>query len=168
MAGQGIFLYYRGRIDNQVIDSLLMNLKRVREYQNLYTKIRKRTYSLVVECLENICRHSARGFSDNMNLQPFINVKNEENRIVISAGNAIEEGKRDLLIKRLEYINSLKFEELRSEHEQRLDLGPEIRGNGAGIGLICIALKSGNKLNYNFRPVDSGYLYFELEISIIK
>ena len=36
----------------------------------------------------------------------------------------------------------------------------------AGLGFIFMALKSGNKITYSFKPLKNGYLYFELEITL--
>jgi len=168
MTGPGIFINYKGRIDCPVMDSLLTELKNKSEFQELYTTIRKRTYSLIVESIENIYKHSVLKSSDDINVQPKIFVMNGENQITITTGNSISEEKRDKLAQKLEYVNSLDCEELKKLHEKRINTEPVSGENGAGLGLICIAFKSGNKLNYRFKPLLSGYLYFELEISLNK
>lgn len=94
MTGSGIFLDYHGNIDCPVIDTLLTDLKNKSEFQKLFITIRKRAYSLIVECIENICKHSALKSSDDINIQPKFCVRNEENKITISAGNPIPEEKK--------------------------------------------------------------------------
>jgi hypothetical protein len=168
MTGSGIFINYHGQIDYPVIDSLLAELKKKSEFQELFTTIRKRTYSLIVESIENIFKHSALKSSDDLNMQPKILAKYEECKITIITGNLITEEKKDKLVKRLEYINSLDCESLKKLHEKRINNEPAPGENGAGLGLICIAFRSGNKLHYRFRPSVSGYLYFELEITLNK
>jgi len=37
---------------------------------------------------------------------------------------------------------------------------------GGGLGMIDIARKTGEKLNYNFMPVDDSYSFFSLNIKI--
>jgi hypothetical protein len=168
MTVPGIFLDYRGPIDFSVIDSLLLKLKNTKEFEDLHTTTRKRTYSLIVECIENICKHSALKMSSDKILQPHILVMNEESKILITAGNAIFPEKREKLANRLESVNSMTVEELRKLHETRINIRPEKGENGAGLGFICMAFKSGSKLIYNFAQLTSGYLYFEVQISLNK
>jgi Family of unknown function (DUF6272) len=163
-----IFLDYQGPIDFPIIDSLLSKLKDSREFNNLHTTTRKRAYSLIVECLENICKHSALKKSVDEKLQPHILVKNENAIITITAGNPISSEKRETITTKLENVNSMSVEELKKLHEERINKKPVEGENGAGLGFICIAFKSGYKLLYNFNPLVSGYLYFEMQISLNK
>lgn len=71
-------------------------------------------------------------------------------------------------MQKLEYVNSLDFDTLRKLHEERINMDPVKGQNGAGLGLICMAFKSGNKLDYSFKPLIAGYLYFEIQISLNK
>jgi hypothetical protein len=168
MTGSGIFLNYKGRIDWPVIDSLLTELKNTSEFQGLFTTTRKRTYSLIVESIENICKHSGLKSSDDTKVQPEILVKNKDNQITIITGNSVPEDKKEKLTQKLDYINSLDCSELKKMHETRINKKPVPGENGAGLGLICMAFKSGNKLSYRFRPLVPGYLFFELEICLNK
>lgn len=167
MTKPGIFLNYKGNINCPVIDTLLTELKNKNEFQGLFTPIRKRTYSMIVESMENMYKHSAINSSDGIRL-PEIMVKNEENHIIIRTGNSIPEDKKEKLTKKLEYVNSLECDELKKLHETRINYQHVADGNGAGLGLISIAIKSGNKISYKFSPLVPGYLYFELEILLRK
>lgn len=168
MAKSGIFLDYHGRIDLSEIESLLGKLKRAREFEDLNTTTRKRTYSLFVECIENIYKHSALKKSDDKKVQPFISISKEDNKIIILAGNPVSEEIRDKLAQRLDKINNLDIEQLKKMHEVRINREHVHGENGAGLGFICMAFKSGNKISYSFRPLISGYLYFEIKISLNK
>jgi hypothetical protein len=37
---------------------------------------------------------------------------------------------------------------------------------GAGLGLITIALRSGNKIKYNFTSLDEQHSYYEMKIDV--
>jgi acyl-CoA synthetase (AMP-forming)/AMP-acid ligase II len=168
MTSSGIFLAYRGPINFQIVESLLLKLKEKSEYADLQTTIRKRTYSLFVECIENICRYSALKGSDEINHQPHISVSDEERRIIISAGNPLAVESMSKLKQRLDNINTLDVQELRKMHETRINSEPVKGATGAGLGFISMALKSGNELSYSFTPLISGFLYFEIQISLNK
>lgn len=166
MTSPGIFLEYHGPVDFPVVDFLLTELKSNKEYNDLRTPIRKRTYSLFVECIENICKHSALKRSEDEKMQPDISLRKEENKLIILAGNPVQEESRDKLMRRLDNVNNMNCDELRKMHEVRIDSDHVKEANGAGLGFICMAFKSGNKLMYRFNPLISGYLYFEIQISL--
>jgi hypothetical protein len=168
MAQSGTFLEYHGPVDFPVVDSLLIKLKKSKEFKVLNTTTRKRMYSLFVECLENICKHTALKRSNNKNVQPQISVRKEDNKIIISACNPIPEESRDKLAKRLDFINTRDVSELKKMHEARINSEPVEGENGAGLGFICMAIKSGNKLSHRFHPLIDGYLNFELQIILNK
>lgn len=168
MTESGILIDYHGPVDFTVVDSLLIRLKKINEFQELDTTTRKRTYSLFVECLENICNHSALKRSDDKNIQPHVILRKKDNRIIISATNPVPEESRDKLTQKLNIVNNLDVTELRKMHEKRINIEPVKGENGAGLGFICMAFKSGNKLCYRFDPLMPGYLNFEIEISINK
>jgi len=168
MTTSGIFIEYHGPIDFPVVNSLLRKLKKTKEYTDLDTTTRKRTYSLFVECIENIIKHSALKNSSDKNMQPQISVSRKDNEIIILARNPIAEESREELSKKLDIINSLETGELRKMHETRIDRDAVKGENGAGLGFICMAFKSGNKLSYSFHPLISGYLNFEIQLSLNK
>ena len=166
MTSSSIFLEYHGPVDFALIDELLKKLKGTKEFTDLKTTLRKRTYSLFVECIENIWKHSALKSSNDKNIQPEVSVTRENNRIIILASNPIPEESREKLIHRLDIVNHLNVEELRKMHEARINIDPDKGSNGAGLGFICMAFKSGNKLDYSFQPLIHGYLSFKIQISL--
>lgn len=168
MTGSGIFLDYRGHPDCLVLDSLLMKLRKTREFGDLQTTIRKRTYSVFVECIENIIKHSALKSSKDPDLLPYVSVSSEEDKIIISARNPVREESRAKLTQSLNNVNNMDVPELRKLHEIRINREAVEGENGAGLGFICIAFKSGNKISYDFNPLVPGYLNFEIQISLNK
>jgi hypothetical protein len=168
MTGSGIFLDYHGHPDCLVLDSLLMKLRKTREFEDLQVIIRKRTYSLFVECVENIIKHSELKNSKESDLLPYVSISNEDDRIIISACNPVRKESRVKLTQKLNDVNNLDVPELRKLHEIRINREAVPGANGAGLGFICIAFKSGNKISYDFHPLIPGYLNFEIQISLNK
>jgi len=165
-----IFLEYTGPVDQQIIDHLLENLKNIKEYSDLDTISRKRIYAILVECLENISKHTLRDITGNQIRQPFIIVTEYDNTIVIRAGNPIVQEKKDIIVRRLEKVNNMEKDELQLLHEKILNKETRISNNGAGAGLgfIFIKLKSRNKIDYSFTEINSDKFFFELKISVNK
>lgn len=168
MNASDIFLDFHGHLDCLVLDSLLLKLKKTKKFEDLNTTTRKRTYSVLVECVENIIRHADLKSSDDNDVQPYVSVRNENDKIVILAGNPISEETRDKLALMIENINTRNMEELKQLHEFSINKESGQGENGAGLGFISMASKSGNKLGYRFHPLISGYLNFEIQISLNK
>jgi hypothetical protein len=168
MPESGIFLEYAGPIDHKKIDNLLKRLKKTPEYLKLHKTTGKRVYAIVVEVLENITRHSAKKTGGEIKAEPSVSISKDHDQVMIKTGNAVLNEQAPVLQKRLDYINELDAEELLSHYEKKInkELLPE--ENGAGLGFMLMRLKSGNKIGYNFTPLDSEHSYFEVKISVNK
>jgi thermostable 8-oxoguanine DNA glycosylase len=87
MSESGVFLEYHGMMDYNVLDSLLKKLKKTCVFKDLNRTTCKRVYSVVVECLENICKHSEFISSDDPEMSSYITVRKQNDKIIINAGN---------------------------------------------------------------------------------
>jgi hypothetical protein len=166
MSESDIFLDYYGPVDFAVIDSLLVKLKKTKEYKALHKTTAKRLYSLVVECLENICRHSELSLIPEM--YSHLSIRNETNKFFIQAGNPVSEAAKYNISNRLDYLNASDEVTLRKLYENKINSDLESGEKCAGLGFISMALKSGNKLNYSFNILQNDYSYFELLITLNK
>jgi hypothetical protein len=86
--------------------------------------------------------------------------------LTLSSGNLIEGYKIEGLSERCEYINKLAPEELRDYYikQRRRPTG----GVGANIGLIDMARRSGNPLEYQVVKIDDEFSFFALSIKVSK
>lgn len=168
MSESGIFLDYRGPLDFTVIDSLLIKLKKTKEFAVLNKTTGKRVYSMVVECLENIWKHTELTLLNNPAMPSHISVGREQDKIIINAGNPVSDYVMDNIINRLDHLNNANETALKALYENKINSTLKTDDICAGLGFIYIALKSGNKIIYNFTPLLNGYLYFELQITLNK
>jgi hypothetical protein len=168
MSDSGIFLDYRGPMDFAIIDLLLKKLKKTTEYTSLNKTTGKRVYSMVVECLENICKYAELKLSDNPATYCHISVRKENDKIIIKAGNPVTEGAKDKIVDRLDHINKSDETTLNVLYENKIVSDLKIDNKRIGLGFIYMALKSGNKIVYNFSPLAYGLLYFEIQITLNK
>jgi hypothetical protein len=168
MSESGIFLDYHGPVNSSVIELLLKKLKNTNEFIALNKPTAKRTYALVVECLENISKHSVLKSSDDPRMRPHISIGNENDKIILIAGNPVTDDVKEILSRKLNQINQLDGAALKSLYENIINRDPEQDEKGAGLGLISMSIKSGNKINYPVNPLNNGYLYFEIQITLNK
>jgi hypothetical protein len=163
----GIFLDYYGPVNFIVTESLLKKLKQNKEYRALNKTTSKRVYSLAVECLENISRYSSEMTSDIKVMQPHILIRLDNEKIVIISGNPVRSEEKPRLIRKLEKINKSDEAALKSLFEKKIN--SDINNDEcAGLGLLYMALKTGNKIDYSFNPINDNCLYFEIKLSLKK
>jgi hypothetical protein len=168
MPGSGLFLDYSGRIDYGTINSLLKTLKSSEEFRKLDKTTGKRLYGILNECLENIAKHSEKNYVFDFKFQPSISARELNDNISIIAGNPVNKGQAVKLIRKLDRINQLENEDLTALYDEIINKEAKKDNNGAGLGLIMIKLKSGNKINYNITVIDDDFSFFEITILINK
>lgn len=161
---------YTGLVDQKIIDQLLQNLKKTKEYTSLNKTPGKRVYSILVECLENISKHTPGDIAVNHGKQPYVSAGEWDDSISIYAGNPVRKEKTDLLAKRLDKVNNMSREDLNILYEKILNRETRLTENGAGAGLgfILMKLKSGKKIDYSFARIDNDLSFFELQVSVNK
>lgn len=168
MSQSEILLEYNGPVDIKAIEILLKKLRNNQEFKSFQKMTCKRVYAVVVECLENICKNSLT-ISPAKNIMPsYISVTVYKYNITIVARNLVEESSKENLVRRLEQVNNLDEAALIDLYEHKINTDYIKGKNGAGLGFISMALKSGNKIIYSFKPQEKGYLFFEIIISLNK
>jgi len=168
MSDPGILLDYHGPVDRKIIEILLQKLKRSKDYTSLDRTTQKRTYAFTDEFLENISKHSALKSSNDSRMQPYISIRKENKKLFFLTGNPIPVEAKESLTRLLDRLNGLDKTELKALYENILTKTVIQGENGAGLGFISMALKSGNKFKYSFSPLTDGYLYFEIQIYLNK
>jgi hypothetical protein len=157
---------YRGLFTDNITDNILSlaetNLVKKEDPRALKRKV----YNVMVEGLQNITKHQA-GINESVenNFGVFV-LKKENLKYFITTGNIIDNEHIASLQEQIEYVNKLNEEELKAFHRQVLVDGKISSKGGAGLGLIDMARKSGNKLLYAFEKVDEKYSYFYLHTEI--
>jgi hypothetical protein len=118
----------------------------------------------MIEGLQNVTKHGEEHTgSENTGL--FAIQKNKD-KYFVTTGNIIKKESELQLKPKLEQINLLEKNELNQLHKEILISGEISEKGGAGLGLIEMARKSGNRLLYDFSPVDENetFFYFRTEI----
>lgn len=161
----GTFLEYTGQIDYEMIDDLLKKLKNEKEFISLKKRTAKRTYAILVECLENIARHTEE-ISQYKNILPSVSVRKQGGDIVVRTSNIVSPGQKLKLKKEIEFINALNDDDLLKLYDYKLNAGPFPDINCSGIGFMLMKLKSERPINYNFSKINGSSFFFEIQISL--
>lgn len=84
----------------------------------------------------------------------------------IITGNVIKNEKVESLRNSLEHVNSLDKEGLSTLFKQQIKEGRISEKGGAGLGFIDIAKKTGNKIEYQFKELNSEVSFFIITTTI--
>jgi hypothetical protein len=164
---ESLFLEYAGMVDYKMIDRILKKFKSNRDFLKLNKPTSKRVYSILVECLENIAKHSVKHSPLRKHVpDPKITVIKSGNKIIIESGNAVTIENKNDLISRIDQINLIDETALYRLYEQKINKELNQEETGAGLGFMVMKLKSGNRIIYNFTPDENGLLFFELKITV--
>lgn len=167
MATSGFPLIYKGEMNHQIMRSFAFMANRKIIEKNLPTSIRKRVFHIMIECLQNVTKHSDDFDKKDQQVGNglFIIGQNKDSFYVVT-GNLVQNEKIKALEDRLIKINQANAKELKDIFLKQMMEGQLNEKGGAGLGLIDIARKSGRKLFYHFVPFDNHRHYFLLAVSI--
>ena len=163
-----VIVAYKGAISAEVISNTLSLIETKLEETSEQTGIKKKLYNVLVESLQNLFHHvdAINGMEDSeTNFGAFVLAK--QNSIFrISTGNFIRSDKSKILKEKIDKINSLSKEELKDFYKFVLNNQSFSAKGGGGLGLIDIARKTGNKLDYKFYHYNTDFDFFNLNVFI--
>jgi len=167
MASSGFPLIYKGEMNHQIMRSFAFMANRKIAEKNIPTPTRKRVFHIMIECLQNITKHSDDYDEKEKQIGNglFIVGENKDSFYVIT-GNLVKNEKMTILESRLEKLNTSSPKDLKHYFLKQMIEGELNEKGGAGLGLIDIARKSGRKLYYHCVPYDSQRYFFILGVTI--
>jgi hypothetical protein len=167
MASSGFPLIYKGEMNHQIMRSFAFMANRKIAEKNIPTPTRKRVFHIMIECLQNITKHSDDYDEKEKQIGNglFIVGENKDSFYVIT-GNLVRNEKMVVLESRIEKLNNSSPKDLKHLFLKQMIEGELNEKGGAGLGLIDIARKSGKKLYYHFIPYDSQRYFFILAVTI--
>lgn len=167
MVNENIVYIFHGEFNYTMVDTLLSDVKRELTNSGAGKGIQKKTYKILVECLENAYRHSVDHLPPKLGKQEGIFILTRDtNGYSVIVGNPVENKEVEQLTKNIDEANSLNSEELKEKYRSIIKTTTISEKGGAGLGLMDIAIKSGNKLQYKFDDHKDDTNFFTLEINI--
>ena len=169
---ENVLLMYKGAVTFDLVTSIIETLDR--KIGNIETdkRVQKLFYSAAVECVHNLYHHmdEVKGIFEEISEHDaksgLITVIAKEKYYNILTGNFIPTSNTYDLKNKIDEINTTDKDGLRSLYKETLSNGEFSEKGTAGLGLIQLARKTGEKLNYKFDKVNSSYSYFTFQIKI--
>lgn len=155
---------YRGEFTQSLSHQILSLAEKNIDRDHISSKIKKRVFHIMVESIQNISRHQDEPYKPEETA--IFGIQKQNEHYYITTGNVIENAKTESLCGKLDKINNLDQEELDAFYREVLSNGQLSSKGGAGLGLIEMARKSGNKLKYALDKISDLMSYFYLHSSI--
>ena len=170
-----IIIIYNGPIWSEVVEDIGLTVKKRLEIDDLPLTISQSVFSVFVEQMYNIVHYSVEreqfqapesGKAYDVASGVFI-LGAKDKHYYIQCGNKIRNEQSQLIKERIDYLNTLDKPGLRKYYKERMraeDDNPDSKG--AGIGLIEIARRTSGKMEYQFMPLEDGYSFFTLYVTV--
>jgi hypothetical protein len=160
LVGDRLCLIYNGAFNDRLTHHIMeLTEHNVAQFDEL-AHLRKKVSYLVVECFQNIVRHG-----EGEGPRGTFCTLSDGNVSRISALNMVRTDRVDQLGRCLAQINTLGMEELKALSREVM-LSPRNNVGGAGLGLIEMARRSGDKLDYAFDVSEEELSKFFLTVSL--
>lgn len=165
-----VLLAYKGSISSELINNVLDTVESKLQDFKEHSKIRKKVYNVLVESLQNLYHHIddlpkeyEKEFDERFGI---LVVSRDGEKYKISTGNFIRNDHIKKLEEKIKKINTLSKEELKEMYKYILNHQKLSIKGGGGLGLVDIARKTGNKLDYRFQVFNDEYNFFILSVYI--
>lgn len=164
-------LVYFGVISPDLISNILQMTEAKMDEEEENRKVKKKVFNVMVECLQNVYHH----LEQKPEVSPHHPVNLEAGLIMLGksgshyyivTGNYIPLEKVPALRQKLSQVNRLDREGLKSLYRMVLNNESFSDKGTAGLGIIDIARKSGQRICYRFDKTDDEYGFFTLESKI--
>jgi hypothetical protein len=164
MEKQNILLSFIGDFDLAITDALLL-IANPKNAPDTDITAKTKVYKIMVECLENICKHSDVVEDSNNNPSLFYLSKTDSEYYIVT-GNYLLNSKVPKLKGDLDALNNMSKDEIKQHYRSILKMGLISEKQGAGVGIIDIFMKAENKLEYMFVPFKQEHSFYILKVPV--
>lgn len=162
-----VLLAFKGEITESMLHSLLGIVEDKLERLGEPTRVRKKVFHVMVECLQNLYHHSELPEEEGLHLpSSLLMVAKHNDSYAIVTGNFVANGAVHLLKSRLDEVNLMEQTELKQYYKSLLNNGERSDHGGGGLGIVDIAKKATQKLEYYFVPYDAENSFFSLLVKV--
>jgi hypothetical protein len=168
----GIFLSISGPLSQDLMVEMGEILKRKMEAEGAGSTVIHQVFSILVELNQNIIHYSAEKLQrgDNKDGETsgcgIMSVGYKDGCYILMAGNLVENRKIEGMKSKLAQIMGMNKDQLNHLYREQRKGFPDEDSKGAGLGLIEVARKVSQPMEYQFEDVDEEFSFFTLKAVI--
>ena len=170
MKSHEVKLVYEGKVTHQITKAFISLAEAQMEENQETVSAQRIVFHVMVECLQNISRHADDYESGNYlySGRGILMVSNTIDAFLVTTGNAVINQKIKSITEMIDRINGMDDLRLKELYMRQMREGCLSDKGGAGLGLIDIRRKTGNKLEYHFHPLSKSLSFFLLTAKISR
>ena len=168
MKDNDINLIYEGEITHEITKAFTSLAEKKLENEQESSSVQRKVFHVMVECLQNISKHADIDHKTPYSKRGVFMINKTTESYSIITGNIIENEKISELRNLLNDINEKTKEELNTLYKKQIREGALSDKQGAGLGFIDIARKTGEKLDYHFIKINESFSFFVLTSKILR
>lgn len=165
-----VIICFSGQFSQGIVEQLCEFIKgQITESElNKYNPMK--VISIFVEQAQNIINYNLENVNHRYYTQllesSIVTIGKNSDGFFVTSGNIIDKQNLDPLIRKIEFLNSLKPAELKQHYKEvmRRD-GPDENGRGAGLGLIHMARTAKSPLEYMDHSINDQLTYFQINVN---
>jgi hypothetical protein len=165
MAENNIYMIWSGHVSQSIGEEVLSITESRLSDEEADATLRRRVFNIMVEMLENVSKYNVGRDDEKEFGMPLVALRFENGRYIITTANLVLNDKIDELNEKLDLINSMNTDELKGLFFSSLTNQTLETDSTGNLGLISMARRSGSKLDYDFREINSRYSYFRLTVA---
>jgi hypothetical protein len=146
----GILMCFNGPFSHSIIEEIGIAIRNHLAAENIARMAVQDVFAIYIEMTQN-----ARNYLTRKN-----------NSYAVTSGNVVLKEDIEQLRSRIDHINALEPDELKKLIRQQLRAEVPAGATGAGIGLMEMAKRASNRLEYSVRDIDGGHSFFTLTAQI--
>jgi Family of unknown function (DUF6272) len=164
-----IMMVYEGEVNQDITKAFTaLTQKNLDEDNGASVPIKKRVYHVMVECLQNIGRHSDNVISGEPELPGtgIFMVSRNGTAYSVVTGNPIANTKIADVTEMLNKVNGMDQEQIKAYYKEKILASRISEKGGAGLGFIDIVKKTGNKIDFHFEKINEVTSFFIVKTQI--
>jgi hypothetical protein len=169
-----IRIIYSGPLWANGIDGMAEIMLKRLEFDDMPLSASQSVFSIFIELINNIMMYSdekeqkdsPEGESQEIS-KGIVIFGIQDDIYFVQSGNVVTDSNAEILKSRIDYLNTLDKKELRQFYRQQLnEENANAESKGAGIGLIEIARRASDPIEYEFEPYGDGRQYFSVYVAV--
>lgn len=159
---------YTGSVSDSITHKIIELTQYNIDSAGNFVRLKNKISFLMAECYQNVARHGKYTQEDD-NLYDHhgaFYVRSVGDTFNIASANTVNRDSIPIIKEKLDKVNSLSSDELRLLQKEVLAKGKLSDRGGAGLGIIEMARRTGQKISYDFETLNDNVSLFFIQLNI--
>ncbi len=159
---------YTGSVSDSITHKIIELTQYNIDSAGNFVRLKNKISFLMAECYQNVARHGKYTQEDDSLYEHHgaFYVRSVGDTFNIASANTVNRDSIPSIKEKLDKVNSLSSDELRLLQKEVLAKGKLSDRGGAGLGIIEMARRTGQKISYDFEPLNDNVSLFFILLNI--